>query len=127
MSYLKRVEKQREQDRVTEERRKKARRRAHLEAGNLEWGRYAHLKAVPEPIPKAAPAERARCGKWQITAVSAWRCGWPRGHTASCVRREAVTKALFDAELVAMAERKALEEAVKAKALPTPGGSEGTK
>lgn len=136
MSYLKRVEKQRERDRMTEERRKTD--SVDASAVGAVFDAFGGYKAVidgtPDSCPalevKPAPAERARCGRGL-----AWRCGMPRGHLAGCIRREQVTRKMFDAELVAMADRKAMEESVKAieaarnadceASLTPPIGSEG--
>lgn len=98
MSYLKRVTQRREQDRATEERRK---RDAFL-AGERgpEGYQHFHSRAMGEKastvykIPKPPPAN-PRCGKWLFKDIFfAGRCGLKRGHDEGCVRRENVVRVL---------------------------------
>lgn len=130
MSYLKRVEKRREQDRVTEARRVVARQVATLQGAPAmqpseeALRRRAEARQITAPDPEPA---HPKCKRWILVKDIFFhgRCGMPRGHCSNCIRREQVTRQMFDEELVRMAEKRALDEAVKAKALATTSGEEG--
>lgn len=112
MSYLKRVEIQREHNRRVEERRKARKERASLSGAQGHAGFHRATPGLQHAVilHKTPGAKRAKCGKWMFPF--GYKCGLPRGHGVGevrpkCMRWEKVSRSEFDATISAMKEYEA--------------------